>query len=73
MFFEHVVHAVSAVLFQSCKMSSQGKYCAKTVKEKEISREVDEQKSSKYQIAWKHGIPPSTLPAYIQHTKQDDH
>ncbi|KAH6948050.1 hypothetical protein HPB50_022735 [Hyalomma asiaticum] len=45
----------------------QGKYCAKTVKEKvEILREVDQGKSSKYEIARKHGIPPSTFSTYIR-------
>ncbi|KAH8020490.1 hypothetical protein HPB51_002439 [Rhipicephalus microplus] len=40
---------------------------AKTIKEKvEISLEVDQENSSKYEIARKHGIPPSTLSTYIR-------
>lgn len=45
----------------------RGNYCAKTVKEKvEILRKVDQGNSSKYEIARKHGIPPSTLSTYIR-------
>ncbi|KAH8019808.1 hypothetical protein HPB51_022476 [Rhipicephalus microplus] len=48
-------------------MMTRGTYCAKTVKEKvEILREVDQGKSSKYEIARKHGIPPSMLSTYIR-------
>ncbi|KAH8032157.1 hypothetical protein HPB51_023301 [Rhipicephalus microplus] len=45
----------------------RGNYCAETVKEKvEILREVDQGKSSKYEIARKHSISPSMLSTYVR-------